>query len=208
MIPDKLKTLDYYLDKLPMYMRNSYGVDKQTQMILDILIALDNCGDNILAGLNLKDAIEDTNDKYDDLLDKIASLYGLQRDFTVAYNASGYPEKTLLHLTFDEYVILILCAIFQNNYVGTFKSSKELYDILASYNYQIGIAMMQVSIPLIVQVILLENDFLTDNIKALFYSGYLTLKSMGITYQYSITKDFFFAKWDENTWDSKSYKWF
>ena len=43
MLIDKLKDWQYYYKKLPLYMRNSYGIQEHFRMIFDFMIKNDFC---------------------------------------------------------------------------------------------------------------------------------------------------------------------
>ena len=56
MMIDKLKQWDYYYNKLPLYMRNSYGIQEHFKIFYELLLTLDENEDTICKLFDLLDA--------------------------------------------------------------------------------------------------------------------------------------------------------
>ena len=92
--PSLLKDWNYYYNKLPLYVRNSYGIDEHFKILYEFLITLDTDEEDICSCFNLLQKNYETNiiSKYADLdgydftfLDMIGSIYGINRAINVSY---------------------------------------------------------------------------------------------------------------------------
>jgi len=191
MMIDKLNTWSYYYNKLPLYMKNSYGIPDHFEMIFDLLSTLENLQIDITIAMNIMqdnyfanvvskyyDNITDAKNSYDfDLLDRLASLYGFNRQMNVKYYDSTFSLVTQkLNLTNYELYLLIKARIIQNNYDGTILSA---YDYYNNIGLPIYVFTDEGSAATVNLYIGFTSD-VSDNIKYLFYAGYLTLNSVGI----------------------------
>lgn len=215
MLIDKLKAWEYYYKKLPLYMRNSYGIKEHFEIIWNVMIQLESTQENILDIINLlqDDYITNVISKYDDVdsydfefLDIIGSLYGVNRSLNVEY-IDNYTEKTIrkkLYLTNKEFYMLIKARIVQNNYDGTFEQARAYYE-----NIGLPMYMFTGTNPAECYLYLGMNDNTSNNIRDLFMANLLTLKSVGITYiryQIDISKMAIWADKNDiannnNSWD-------
>lgn len=215
MLIDKLRAWEYYYKKLPLYMRNSYGIKEHFEIIWNIMMQLENRQENVLDALNLlqDDYVNDVIAKYDDIdgydfsfLDMIGSLYGVNRSLNVSYTDNYTHEQVYkkLHLTNKEFYMLIKARIVQNNYDGTFEQARAYYKSIGLPMY-----MFTGTNPAECYLYLGFNNNVTDNIKHLFMANLLTLRSVGITYiryQIQIDKMAIWAAKDalannNNSWD-------
>lgn len=226
LIPDKVKTWDYYLKKLPLYLQNSYGFNDHFYILYELLYQIETASVELLRGLDLFDETKQqnsdtyinylkqfTNDEYVfDLLDKIATIYNVNRKFDVTYIISdtssedfGKEKTYTLELTNKELLILILTKSILSAFDGTYYSARELYDKikLPIYIY----TQDATNVKLILDTSITENPdesdiiVITENIKHMFNAGLFTLNSMGVNYTTETLKISTLAKWDESKWD-------
>lgn len=215
MLIDKLRAWEYYYKKLPLYMRNSYGIKEHFEIVWNVMMQLEWTQEDVLDVMNLlqNDYIDDVIAKYDDIngydftfLDMIGSLYGVNRSLNVQYvdNYTGDTIHKKLYLTNKEFYMLIKARIVQNNYDGTFEQARAYYE-----NIGLPMYMFTGTNPAECYLYLGFNDNVTDNIRDLFMANLLTLKSVGITYiryQIDISKMAIWAGKDDtannnNSWD-------
>ena len=215
MLIDKLREWEYYYKKLPLYMRNSYGIPEHFEIVWNVMMQLEMTQEEVLDAMNLlqDDYVSNVIAKYDDangydfsFLDVIGSLYGINRYLNVSY-VDSYTGKTIhkkLYLTNKEFYMLIKARIVQNNYNGTFEQARKYYE-----NIGLPMYMFTGANPAECYLYLGFNDNVTDNIRDLFMANLLTLKSVGITYiryQIDITKMAIWANKidapnNNNSWD-------
>lgn len=185
MLTDKLKNWEYYYQKLPLYMRNSYGIQDHFKIVFDVLTLVDNVEDEICKLYDIfADDYETIIAKYDttnynfQFLDMLASLYGINRYMNIKYDKNNKEIRKKLKLTNTELLLFIKCKIIQHQYDGTFSQAKEYYK-------KIGLPIYLFTSSNSGQVLLYlsTNANITQNIKDLFYANELTLQSMGIVYQ-------------------------
>lgn len=207
---DKLLTWEYYYQKLPLYIRNSYGLPEHFKMIVDSMKVLDDNEQNVCKSFFImdKDYLTfmhkyTTDDKKDFIiLDYLAKLYGVSRNMQVQYSDdTGQIHTLTLHLTNKELYILIKAKILQNTYDGTYLQCKQYYNKLdiPIYFYTDDLESA------ICYLYLGSNDNTTDNIKTLFRAGYFTLKSMGIVYKYSMIDYDYLGIWGKDGYEMTSH---
>jgi len=196
MIIDKLKQKEYYLSKLTLFMRNSYGIEEQFTIFWKLLIDIDSSIDDIFDALTLLKDID-----VDDTLDKLAELVGSKRQLDVVYEINLTPTRFTLNLTNKELLRSIKTRILQNNYFGTYQ---EFVD-----NYQkIGFKVLiydNVN-PNTVSIVLNDSTSLTENDRHMFLSGNYTIRSMGIEYIHFIQSIELLGVWNNltSTYDSNT----
>lgn len=214
MLIDKLKQWEYYYKKLPLYMRNSYGIKEHFQIIWNVMMQLENVQVLTLDTFNLlqNDYVNNVIATYDDVdgydfkfLDIIGSIYGVNRSLNVSFLDDKNEEvNKALYLTNKEFYMLIKARIVQNNYDGSYEQAQSYYS-------NIGLPLYMLSSSNAAECLLYlgTNDNTSDNIRALFMANLLTLKSVGITYirhEIDIDKLGVWANGDDaltsnNTWD-------
>ena len=186
MLIDKLKQWQYYYKKLPLYMRNSYGIQEHFKMIFDFMINLEDIEENVCEVFDiLQDNYVDIIAKYDsidgydfEVLDILGAIYGVNRSLNVTYeNIVHSIVSKALYLTNKEFYMLIKARIIQNNYDGTYEQARHYYD-----NIGLPIYMFSGSSPAECYLYLGSNENTSDNLRSLFLANLLTLKSVGITY--------------------------
>lgn len=214
MILEKLKTWEYYQNKIPLFLKNSYGFEEHFKIFFDILKNCDEISDEVLSGFDLfnenyeKNYIEkyeklNNEDTYSlDILDKIGKIYGINRYFDVKYiDENGQETTKELKLTNKELYKLILSKIILLNYDGTYSMARELYDKIGLPIYMFTENSANVKLILDTG----NQTTITQNIKDLFNANMFTLKSLGITYtifEADISKLAIYDSTDENlAWD-------
>ena len=214
MLIDKLRAWEYYYKKLPLYMRNSYGIKEHFEIVWNVMMQLEWTQEDVLDVMNLlqDNYVSKVIAKYDDVnsydfnfLDVIGSLYGVNRSLNVNYidNYTGETIHKKLYLTNKEFYMLIKARIVQNNYDGTFEQARQYYE-----NIGLPMYMFTGTNPAECYLYLGFNDNITDNVKDLFMANLLTLKSVGITYiryQIDISKMAIWASKDDTPNDNNSW---
>ena len=216
MLPEKLKNWDYYKEKLPLYVRNSYGIKEHFYIIYEMMIELDKNEIEICDCFNLlqKDYEHNVIEKYDALdgydfefLDMIASIYGVNRYLDVSYtDKDNKVVRKTLKLTNQELYTFIKARIIQNNYDGSYEQAIKYYQ-------SIGLNIQMFFDPLNAakcEIYLdVSKSSISENIQSLFLAGLLTLKSVGIVYDEKIVNfskagiwnsELSNGKWNEATW--------
>src|SRR5690554_2429117 len=162
MLDEKLRRKGYYLEKLPLFLRNSYGVEDQVHIYWSLLTDQLTTIDDLFSALALE-----YDGEYDDTLDKLAELVGAKRSLDVKYIEVGNPKTATLHLNNRELVRFIRTRIMQNNYFGGFEQLQENYQRLGLNVFTVDSA----SGAGIVDHVLNDDLDLTENDKKMFLSG-------------------------------------
>lgn len=209
MIINKLKSWNYYKEKIPLYIQNSYGIVEHFKILFDLLVQMDLTEDDVLYGFNILDAgyltfinnLDDSDTKdSSDILNKIGLLYGVTRTFDVDYIENNETKTASLHLTNSEFLKLIKARIIQNNYDGSYIQSREFYDKM-----NLPVYLFQSANSAEVYVYLNTSVSLTENEEKMFLANLFTIKSMGITYITSIIEVVSLLIWDSTSefryWD-------
>lgn len=194
MLINKLKDWNYYYNKLPLYVRNSYGIDEHFKILYEFLITLDTDEEDICSCFNLLQKNYETNiiSKYADLdgydftfLDMIGSIYGINRAINVSYiDANNNTVNKQILLTNKEFYTYIKTRIIQNNYDGSYIQAIKYYNSIG-----LNVQMFFDSTEPAKCNIYLDKSLsaASENIQSLFLAGLLTLRSVGITYNEKIT---------------------
>lgn len=187
MLNDKLRSKNYYLSKLTLFLRNSYGIEEQVDLYWNILNVMLESIDSVFEALSLEQEID-----VDHTLDILAEIVGCKRNLDVEYYDNATLVKETLFLNNRELIRSIRTRIIQNNYFGGQDQLSENYSNLGlnvlSLDSQSGAG--------IVSQILDDDESLTANDKAMFLSGNYTIKSVGIIYEYSIGDINMYGIWD------------
>lgn len=205
MLINKLKDWNYYCNKLPLYVRNSYGIKEHFEILFGLMLELDSNENNICDCFDLLQKNYETKiiskyaslDGYDfKFLDMIASIYGINRVIDVTYtDVNNNKINKQLYLNNKELYIFIKTRIIQNNYDGSYKQAIEYYNSI-ELNVQMFFDSTE---PAKCNIYLDVNNITTsENIQSLFLAGLLTLKSVGITYNEKIVSLEITGIWDGN----------
>jgi len=189
MLIEKLKQKEYYLSKLTMFLRNSYGIEEQVEVLWKVLTDIDTTIDDVFYALSMA-----TTEDVDDLFNKLAELIGTKRQMDVTYLVNNVPQYYTLTLTNAELLRAIKTRILQNNYVGTFEEFISNYQSIG-----LEVLIYDTETPSTVSIVLNDSPALTDNDKKLFLAGNYTIRSVGIVYQHSILDITRLAIWDAIT---------
>ncbi len=195
MIDNRLKEKQYYLDKLSLFLRNSYGVEEQVTLLWKTLVDIDSTIDDFFEAFKMLKP-----EGIDDLLDKIAEIVGCKRNLDVSY---GSPLTSYtLSLSNEELIRSIKTRIIQNNYDGSFENFKKNYESIGLNVLATDGGVSGTSIQ-----ILNNDEKLTDNDKHMFLSGNYSIRSLGITYSFSMGDLDLIGFWDNilRTWNNSQW---
>ena len=208
LLPQTLRDFKYYEQKLPLYLRNDEAFTEHFQIWYELLM-----GNGYDVAYNEFDGISPTSDlllhllnifsetflqdlqslhntgETSDLLDKLAELFGLKRNFSFDYYATSQSTTTTtasVNLT-DEQLLLILHAqIIKNNNDGTYQLDAQYYeDAFRQFNLQIVSVNTEID-PATVNVYLNGVVDETSIYQQLFRGGFLTIEHLGIKYNYNV----------------------
>lgn len=209
MLNEKLLSLDYYFNKLSMFMSNSYGVKEQFAIIHNILVSVDSTIDTFFENFNIMSQ-DITNviapgSNESDVLDKIASIYGVARQFSVSYT-DGETQYTDVELNLNNFELLMLirATIIQNNYSGTYEETIDFYKLIGLTGL---ITLLNAQDLAECDVYLTPSNIITENISKMFLAGLLTLKSLGIKYNHTYIDINNIGVWDVSEWDDSTRVW-
>lgn len=223
---DKLRPFSYYEQKLPLYLRNSFGFVEHFRIWYQLLVgeelfasnaqvvsdslrvsggsSIIKTIDKLFELLNIFDlnCVQAHNQSYDsnehylsllnetpdsdegkaaDILDKIGSLFGLRRQFSLVVDGTEY----MLNLNNRDFLIFIKCTVIKNYFDGTYGELSAFYK---SVGLPIFILTDTISAQCNMQLINLEDSVYSpsEDVKRLFLAGMLTVESAGIQYTYII----------------------
>lgn len=209
MINEKTLKWKYYLNKLPLYLQSSYGFKEHFKMLFQIMINTNSTVTDLLNALNLtdknyynnlnikkseKEDLKTSSSEYVyDLLDKIGLLYGVNRYLDVDYtDINGDYQHQSLKLNNEEFLKLILVKVVQNSYLGTYEDIRKLYNLieLPIYLYNSEETSGEV------YCVFDNREINSNNLLYLFYADLLSIKSMGIKYNYRTIDQSNVGEWD------------
>lgn len=198
---DKLKDFKYYVRKCPLYLQNdenflvhfkiwydfmiSETFNKGTINTSDVLLSLINIYDPNYEELlkSLKEPTPENPDPPSDILDKLGSIYDIQRNFSIVVD----NQTKTISLNDHDFLIYIKSKIIKNNYDGSYETLKKLYtDVGLDVYFKNG----STSATLLVILLVTEdnkNNY-SENIQDLFKAGYLTTIPMGISYTCAVVR--------------------
>lgn len=204
LIPEELQSFDYYKNKLPLYLQNSYGFQEHFRIWFDLLVGTsqnDGLIGNSYILLNLlnifdptyleyisqlEDADVDENNVYgtkSDILDKLGALFGVTRNFTVTYTDDTTVTEDI-SLNNEDFLVLIKTQIIRNYCEGTSKQINEYYKSIKLQLYAKTLSAGRAILYLVVSDGDKQYSY-SENIKKMFLAGMLKIDSMGILYSYS-----------------------
>lgn len=226
MLKDILLQDEYYLDQLTLFLRNSFGIEEEISSYVSILRQIDKVENDIFKALEVSsqsqlalniDYINSLNDEVSSIMDMIGAIVGASRNLTLTYSMNiedpdGETSFTNKEITLNnfEYFVYISCCIFQNGYDGTYKMAKELYDKLQDIGVHLVLLTSEISGTCSVYYDVKssygydEDEDIRynnrENLYALFFSGLLNLKSMGIIYEKGVVDLEYNNKWGFGIW--------
>ena len=212
-LPEELRTFEYYKRKLPLYLQNSTSFQEHFKIWYDIMMGDGSQNINgIIPSLEEMLALFDIfsidyqSDTSYDMLDKIGSLFGVTRKFT-----SGNYKFDLHDDAFSK---LIKARIVRNACEGTRQQIQALYEELFNDVNTQGDRIYQVilirddiaNIKIYLASLVDYDDKNPTELQQLFLAGELRVESMGIGYSEQITTINNLLIWDEAT--DKKKMWY
>ncbi len=218
-LPEQLKSFDYYKDKLPMYLQNSYGFIEHYRIWYDMLMGKPGTingivpsVDMLLYMLDIFDSsyfgelgkLGDLNTQY--MLDNIGALFGVKRNMSIAYHYEGKLVPETLALSNEEFIQLIKARVIRNYCEGTYEQINQYYksaglEIVNTTNRGGDTATSGL------YLIKHSNQGTLTNLEKLFLAEELHIASMGIQYfleSITIEEDFLWDTIDHN-WDQRRW---
>lgn len=194
--PNELKQFEYYVRKCPLYLQNCENFIEHFRIWFDFLVGnasnngIVGTGDTLLNYMNIFADDYPVNDATD-LLDKLGSIFGLKRNFK-----SG---GTVFNLDNADFLLLIKATIIKNYSNGTYAQMKEFYkqaglNVVFKSESAASVDVYLVTIPG-------SATAYSSNVETMFLKGLLTIKSLGIGYDFKTTTAGTFLVWDKSNWN-------
>lgn len=223
-VPDKIKSYEWYYNKLPLYLKNSYGFSEHFRIWYELLISGDkngivNVGDTLLYLFNIFDknflqtianfpdsgAMEGNYGTVSDFLDKLGYLFGVIRNFSVTYKNDNDEDVTEdLSLNNEDFLLLIKAQIIKNYCEGTYEQIKGYYNSAG-----LDVFLITTEDGASAHVYLVappDSSKYSLNVEKMFKSGLMRIESMGITYTEGVRVLVSFLTWDSTKtkeyWDT------
>ena len=199
---DKLQTFDYYKNKLPLYLQESYGFQEHFRIWYDFLKqGVVKNGDIFLNLLlifdpdyftyvqeNIDESITKESFEFD-ILDKIGSIFGVTRNFSI--DVDGVTKN--IKLDNGDFLILIKAQIIKNNCDGTREQISQFYD-------SIGMPIfIKTNVNAVADEYIITNlgDITaSQNVQDMFKAGLLRIESVGIQYTGNFLNTLGVLVWD------------
>lgn len=215
-LPEKLRTFDYYKSKLPMYLQNSYGFQEHFKLLFDVMM-----GNKFDSGvvpsaelaLNMLDIFDkDYLSKYpeaDDVLNKLANIYNVDRNMFVTYEYETTIDSAVttvtgserLTLTNTTLLLLIRAQIIKYHCEGTYEQISSFYldNKLPIFIETIGRANAAYAINTnIDQDEIFDFDETTlSQIVKLLSAGYFIIQYMGVQWRVTTYDTAIVLRWSE-----------
>ena len=200
MIDKELLDFQYYYNKLPVYLKNSYGFEEHFKIWFDLLSTMDSTEDNIMRFFDIFNPdylsyIDELEGQGSDILDKIGKIFNIKRNLSVPYLDGAEKKTKFVSLNNKDFLTFIRATIIKNYCNGSFEQVNNFYT-----NINLPIIYIGTNIPATVNVVMLKTqgeDAISEEIQTLFKGGLLNIKSMGIIYSnYTIVDFDSLAIWD------------
>lgn len=200
MIDKELLDFQYYYNKLPVYLKNSYGFEEHFKIWFDLLSTMDSTEDNIMRFFDIfnKDYLNYINElegEGSDILDKIGKIFNIKRNLSVPYLDGAEKVTKFVSLNNKDFLTFIRATIIKNYCDGSFEQINNFYE-----NINLPIIYIGTNSPATVNVVMLKTqgeDAVSEEVQTLFKGGLLNIKSMGIIYSnYTIVDFDSLAIWD------------
>lgn len=201
-LPEELQSFEYYRGLTPMYLQDVHGFLEQVKIWFNSTMqksSILTCGTDVPCGVEADTRTESIVSVIDktfafldifntsgqhlsesaDILDKLASLFGVSRQFSVTIE----NEKKQLNLSDNDLLILIKCQVIKNFFNGTHEHLMKCFEIV-----NLPVMPLTDTQPAHCKMYMLlqdENE-VSQNVKDMFLSGMLSVESMGIYYTYAI----------------------
>ena len=203
-IPQELRSFDYYLRKLPLFLRQSDTFIEHFRIWFDLLnggstaySGIVDSADCLLYLLNIFDddyidtvnsLVGNENGTVSDILDKLGALFGVHRVFSVTYKDDNdvIHEDEQLELNNQDFLTLIKAQIIKDYCDGTAEQIEQFYDSIGLKIYVIT-TDSNATASLYLAEFTGVNSY-SDNIKKMFQAGILRINNLGIAYK-DLTKE-------------------
>lgn len=219
MLSEKLKSWEYYKNKLPLYMQNSYGILEHFDILYNILINLDKNEDEFLSLFDIMSStyLNDVVYKYDTseeqksfrFLDILGKFFGITREFNINLN----DEDKHLSLTNSELLKLLKVQVIKNNFDGSYEQLHEFYDSIGLPIY-FYLSNTSANVNVIVDSKYFNGEYLeiqtlTQNEIDMINAGLFNVESLGIKYTNLILELDYIGVWDNSpfSWDNEQTIW-
>lgn len=193
-LPNELKTFEYYKQKLPIYLQNSNGFQEHFRLWYDLMMGdssetingiVPSC-DELLELLNIFS--KEYGQASTDILDKIGSLFGVTRHFPISYTYNGSTTGISdVNLNDSDFAVLIRSRIVRNACDGTREQIQQFYEEIfkMSEDDKSKQVIMTTSPPgkCILYLVYVEKQDTLTMLEKLFLAGKLRIESMGIQYE-------------------------
>ena len=201
-LPEELQSFEYYRGLTPMYLQDVHGFLEQVKIWFNSTMqksSILTCGTDVPCGVEADTRTESIVSVIDktfafldifntsgqhlsesaDILDKLASLFGVSRQFSVTIE----NEKKQLNLSDNDLLILIKCQVIKNFFNGTHEHLMRCFEIV-----NLPVMPLTDTQPAHCKMYMLLQDEnkVSQNVKDMFLSGMLSVESMGIYYTYAI----------------------
>lgn len=213
-LEEKRFTWDYYYNNYPLEFQNDENIIEHFVIFFKILTQQTQSWSDIIKGFEL---FESNYEEYlnsmdkgavgitsSDLLEKIGTYYGVNKDLTVSYEEAGVQVTKALHLNRNELLKLILVKVINASYNGTMEETENLYKRINLPIYEVCYTSGGVSIPGTAYMYFNTHD-MSENLIDLFKAGELTLKSAGIIYTFQTVNVGVDLVWDSTNWDAVNW---
>lgn len=204
MLKEKLTQREYYLNKLSMFLKESYGITAQMDVLVNWVQSVDNFSDISLAcydiwNENYKKDLQRMVPNNEDFkpLDNLAELFGFQRYMKLSYHdeLTDTDVSENLHFSNNDLVDLIKVKIIQNNYQGTLQELVDLYAEKLGYTLYISLSKdtrystryLSAYCLVYLEEKKIDGEIISENLKKMFKYSELFLKSLGIEYGLLLT---------------------
>lgn len=203
-ISAELLTDTYYLNRMSIFLKESYGIKDRIAALCKIFKRIDYIYDKIINQLNVfddaykKDFVDEEDHTTNNYLDSIGKIFGIVRSFTINYGSNNNPTsnndldgtKKYITLTNKEFLIYLKLQIIKQHFSGTREEIAMLYGEEQALNALSELNLIYITreenyhgeVNLYWQN---ANGFSTD-FKYMFLNGLLSIESMGITYSHVI----------------------
>jgi hypothetical protein len=190
MIRKDLLDFQYYLNRLSMFMKESYGITEQVEIFYQQLKRVNEEYDYFFDQLDIFNVQnkELPSNYVSSLIDKVAAIFGCYRHFTI--NLEGTDID--INLTNEDFITYIKCQIVKQNFDGTREQLKRIYTTIEEKETiksedsldLILVYMLNPTPENTLQCTIYWVNFTdySENLQKLFLAGYLTIESMGVLY--------------------------
>lgn len=214
MIREDLLEFQYYLDRLSMFMKESYGITEQTEIFYRQLYEVNQQLDFAFTNLD----IWNNQNIKSEFLDLIGAIFGLRRSFNIEYTYINDQQEEInvkknISLNDNDFLIYIKCQIIKQNFQGTNEELERLYTHYKNNKQEAGLIDLCFIYILTIgsancSIYFQNSSSFSENIIELFKAGYLTIESMGIKYTKDVGSIFTLGRFGYASSTSDQYKFY